>query len=71
MSAIFKKGDIVRQIVKPIQGAVVGFSVDQETGEVQNLVEYVENGETKSRYFGTSNLEAVEPVEPVEAVAAA
>ncbi len=33
-----KKGDVVRQIVTPIEGVVQSFQVDQETGELQYLV---------------------------------
>ena len=33
--AKFKKGDAVRQIIKPIEGVVESFTVDQESGDVQ------------------------------------
>lgn len=36
--AKFSKGDKVTQIVTPIQGEVIGFQVDQETGDLQVAV---------------------------------
>lgn len=61
MALTFKKGDSVRQVVPaPIVGNVAAFSVDQETGAVQVLVEYphAEDGSVSSRYFDASELEA-------------
>ena len=56
---IFSKGTNVRQIVTPIAGVVNGdFRVDQETGEVQIPVEWLDDeGEVHSRYFSQSQLE--------------
>lgn len=52
------KGTQVRQIVKPIEGTVTGFQIDQETGERHVLVEYLdEHGTTASRYFKEGELE--------------
>mgnify|MGYP000458704570 CR=1 FL=1 len=72
MALAFKKGDTVRQVVPaPIEGTVAAFSVDQETGAVQVLVEYphAEDGSTSSRYFDAGELEAV-AVPAVDAPAA-
>ena len=56
----FKKGDNVRQVVPaPIVGIVAGFHADQETGKLQVCVEFQENGETRSRYFDTNQIEAL------------
>jgi len=63
MSTPFKKGDAVRQIVTVVHGTVAGFSVDQETGDVQHLVEWAEGEEVKSRYFTADQLEADIPAE--------
>jgi hypothetical protein len=53
-----KKGDSVRQILPaPIVGKVAGFHADQETGALQVCVEFVENGETRTRYFDASQIE--------------
>lgn len=58
--AQFKKGDVVRQIVKPIEGVVEGFQVDQETGQLQYLVAWQEGGEPQSKYFGQGEVEVVQ-----------
>lgn len=55
-----KKGTTVKQIVTPIVGTVAAFSVDQETGEVQYLVDYQAGDEVKQRYFKDSEIEVVE-----------
>lgn len=60
--ANFKKGDTVRQIMPaPIEGNVVGFHADQETGALQVCVEFQEAGETRQRYFDADQIEAVPP----------
>lgn len=57
--ANFKKGDAVVQIVQPISGTVEGFQVDQESGELQVLVSWVDDsGETQSRYFKATDIQA-------------
>jgi hypothetical protein len=57
--ANFKKGDTVRQIVPaPIVGTVAGFQADQETGAIQVCVEFQDAGETRTRYFDASQIEA-------------
>jgi len=60
MASAFKKGDPVRQITPaPVVGTVAAFSVDQETGDVQYLVEWMDaDGATQSRYFNDEQLEA-------------
>lgn len=56
--AKFKKGDEVVQIVKPIQGVVDGFQVDQETGSLLvNIVWSDENGD-HSKFFTEEDLTA-------------
>jgi hypothetical protein len=56
----FAKGAIVKQIVTPIQGSILGYQIDQETGERLNLVEWTDaNGDVQSRYFKDGELEAV------------
>lgn len=60
--ANLKKGDGVRQIMPaPIVGTVAGFHADNESGELQALVEWMEGDEPKSRYFKTDQLEPVDP----------
>lgn len=56
---IFPKGTQVEQIVNPIKGTVTGFSVDQETGEVQILVEWTDTDGDHSRYFTQDQLQAL------------
>lgn len=57
--ANFVKGQKVTQVVAPIQGTVEGFQVDQETGELQVLVGWVDgNGESHARYFSETDLAA-------------
>jgi hypothetical protein len=59
----FTKGAPVRQVVPVIEGVVSGYSVDQELGTVQVLVEWEDvNGERHSRYFAESELQAIPPV---------
>jgi hypothetical protein len=56
----FKKGDQVRQILPaPIVGNVAGFHADQETGALQVCVEFQDAGETRTRYFDATQIEAV------------
>ena len=55
-----KKGDTVRQIVTPIEGVVDSFQVDQESGELQCLVKWVNaDGEEQTKYFAASEVEVV------------
>ena len=58
---MFTKGTKVQQVVPaPIVGVVVGFDVDQQTGEVQPRVEWpAEDGSTHSRHFKESELQTV------------
>lgn len=54
----FAKGTPVTQIVKPIEGVVVGFDVDQETGDRLIKVEWTEeDGSTASKFFKDDELE--------------
>ncbi len=53
----FKKGDIVRQIVPVITGEVVGFDIDQESGDKLILVAWMAEDDVQSRYFKESDLE--------------
>jgi hypothetical protein len=63
--AKFKKGDLVVQVVTPIQGIVSGFSVDQETGDTQVKIEWQDEHGNHSRYFKDAELEATPIVNPV------
>ena len=54
------KGTQVRQVVTPIEGTVEGFQVDQETGELQYLVQWAtEEGDVQGKYFKDGEIEAV------------
>lgn len=55
----FAKGTQVKQIVKPIEGEVAGFSVDQETGDVQVLVKWTDDDGEHARYFKQDEIETV------------
>lgn len=57
--AKFAKGTAVRQIVTPITGVVNGeFRVDQETGQLQIPVEWIDSdGNVNVRYFNENQLE--------------
>jgi len=54
----FNKGQEVTQIMPTaIKGTVAGFSLDQETGEVLVLVNYVDDeGNEQTRYFQQSQV---------------
>lgn len=57
--AKFAKGDKVAQVITPITGEVAGFQVDQETGNVLILVQWMEeDGHASSRYFTEAELQA-------------
>lgn len=55
--AAIKKGDAVRQIVVPISGVVVGFDIDQESGDRQLLVEWTDAEGTHQKYFRDGEVE--------------
>jgi hypothetical protein len=55
----FAKGTQVKQIIKPIEGEVAGFSVDQETGDVQVLVKWTDDDGEHARYFKQDEIETV------------
>jgi hypothetical protein len=58
----FAKGASVVQVVNPIKGTVGGFSVDQETGEVQVRVDWTDaEGTLHSRFFKQDEIAAQEP----------
>lgn len=75
MAQKFKPGDKVRQVLPaPVEGTVVGFSLDQTTGDVQFHVAWKHtdaDGEEHvgTRYFTQEQLEAV-PEAPKEGGAA-
>ena len=57
---MFAKGTQVKQIVKPIEGEVAGFQVDQESGELLVLVKWTDDsGEECSRYFKQGEIETI------------
>lgn len=59
------KNTAVRQIVKPIEGVVTGFQIDQESGARQIQVSYTdEHGTECSRYFQEHELEVVHQLQP-------
>lgn len=56
-----RKGTMVRQVVPVIIGEVKSFQVDQESGELQYLVEWPDaNGEMQSKYFSAGEVVEVE-----------
>jgi hypothetical protein len=59
MAAKFSKGQKVQQVVKPIEGEVQGFQVDQETGDLQVLVAWEDDEGQHSRYFKEDDIELV------------
>jgi len=66
--ATFKKGDKVAQIVPVIKGEVTTFAVDQESGEIQYQVAWLEpDGQEQSRYFKEHEIEADSAAAVVEA----
>lgn len=56
MALAFQKGDQVRQVVPVIAGQVLDMQIID--GDVQYLVEYVEDGETKQRWFKETEIAA-------------
>jgi hypothetical protein len=53
----FKVGTSVQQVITPIQGEVVDYQLNKDTGEISYLVEYKnEQGETASRHFDESQI---------------
>jgi hypothetical protein len=57
MPTAFKKGDSVRQVVKPIEGEVVDLAIVDH--DLQFLVEYIgADGETHQRFFKEDEIEA-------------
>lgn len=70
----FVKNEEVIQIVPPpIQGKVLGFGFDQDTGNVTVLVGYTAaDGSTHQRYFQQSEIESTPSAElsqqPIETV---
>jgi hypothetical protein len=57
--AKFKKGDEVVQVIKPIQGVVDGFQVDQETGSLLVHISWTdEDGGEHGKFFTEEDLAA-------------
>lgn len=54
--AKFAKGTQVKQVITPVEGEVTGFTVDQETGDVQVLVAWTDEDGEHARYFKESDL---------------
>lgn len=55
-----KRGSIVQQIVKPIEGVVTSFQIDQQTGD--KLIEVTwtdETGVVNSRFFSENDLKVL------------
>lgn len=60
MAVKFKVGDPVQQIITPIQGEVIDYQLNKDTGEISYLIEYTnEQGETASRHFDENQIEKV------------
>ena len=61
---MFKKGDKVTQVVAAaITGEVIGFALDQESGQVQAMVEYTDPaGDVHTRFFEQGELVATPEV---------
>ena len=59
----FTKGSAVQQVLPaPIVGTVTGFDVDQETGDLQYLVEWTDaDGVAHHRHFVEDHLQGVAP----------
>lgn len=56
----FPKGTLVRQIIKPVEGVVAEYNIDQELGTRLLRVDSVDaDGTVHSRYFAEDQLEAV------------
>lgn len=58
----FPKGSQVKQVLAaPIQGSIDSFSVDQESGQIQYLVKWLDGGGVEhSRFFKDGEVELVE-----------
>ena len=55
-----KKGDAVRQVIKPIEGVVIEKRFDDSDDSFKLLVEYAnEDGSAASTWFDESQVEAV------------
>ena len=55
----FKNGDKVVQVIPaPISGTVVGFALDQETGEVHVRVQWDDEAGVHERHFAQTELAA-------------
>lgn len=60
MSSKFAKGDTALQIVKPIQGTVLGFQIDQESGDRLIQVGWSDADGDHSRFFKEDEISKVE-----------
>ena len=60
MAFKFTKGDAVRQVLPaPIAGTVVGYALDQTTGDVTVEVQWLDaDGAPHSRFFRDDEIEA-------------
>lgn len=55
-----KRGSIVKQIVKPIEGTIISFQIDQETGAKLIEVQWIDDdGQPSSRFFREAEVEVV------------
>ena len=70
MSVKFKNGDTVRQVIAPIEGQVMRFAFDPQTGEIAYLVSWTDaEGNAHERSFAEDEIEAA-PVAEVPGVVA-
>jgi hypothetical protein len=59
MSVQFKNGDTVRQVIAPIEGQVMRFAFDPQTGEIAYLVGWTDaEGNAHERSFAEDEIEA-------------
>lgn len=60
MASMFKKSDVVRVKTVVPQGPVQKLRMDEETGEVLYLIDWVDqDGRNQSRWFSEAELEVV------------
>lgn len=60
--AKFKRGDKVTQVVPAISGEVVGYNIDQESGDVQYHVVWTDADQHEhSRFFKEDDIELSTP----------
>ena len=70
MSVKFKNGDTVRQVIAPIEGQVMRFAFDPQTGEIAYLVSWTDaEGNAHERSFSEDEIEVAPDARAPGAVA--